>query len=59
MATPEQMDKAAAEAQRELEGHMADTEAVRMAVKYVAGWLQTHYMKAGYKRLCKVLLKHA
>lgn len=45
-----EMDKAAEVAAKELEALPED------AVKTVSTWLRQHYLKAGYKRLGRVLL---
>lgn len=47
------MDNAAAEAEKELEG-IDDN-----ALKLVGSWVKRWYLTAGYKRLGRVLLKHA
>ena len=52
-----QMEAAAGEAQKEL-----DPKAINAAsdpVKEVANWMKRWYVKAGYKRLSKVLIELA
>ncbi len=48
--TSEQMDEAASEAKQDL-SNLTDE-----AVKAVAGWFAKHYLKAGHKRLGRVLV---
>lgn len=48
-----EMDLAAAEA----EGQLDDIPEEQIAP--IANWIRDNYLKAGYKRLCKVLLQHA
>lgn len=48
--TPEEMDAAAVEAKKELEGLPKD------AVEVVRAWWKKHYLTAGHKRLARVLL---
>lgn len=45
-----EMDKAAEIAAEELEKIPA------AQIKVVATWIKNHYLKAGYKRLCRLLL---
>ena len=49
--TSEQMDEAASEAKQDL-SNLTDE-----AVKAVAGWFAKHYLKAGHKRLGRILVK--
>jgi hypothetical protein len=49
----ENMDKAAEVAEEELKDIPIDT------VIFVANWWKKHYLKAGHKRLAKILLKYA
>jgi hypothetical protein len=48
--TPEQMDDAARQAQLELQNMNPES------VKQIAGWFKNHYLKAGHKRLGRVLV---
>ena len=52
-STQQKMDDAAQDALQGLE--MIDAKAVLV----VAAWIKKHYMHAGYKRLCKVLMQEA
>lgn len=47
------MDNAATEAENEL------TEMDEEKIKPVANWIEKHYRKAGYKRLCRILKQYA
>lgn len=47
----EKMDKAAAEAEEDLNNLSNE------AVKEIGAWWRKHYMKAGHKRLARVLLQ--
>ncbi len=49
----ENMDRAAELAEEKLK------EISQEHVIAIATWLKQNYSKAGYKRLCKILLKHA
>ena len=51
--SPEEMDKAAAEAEQDLDNHNPD------AIEEIGSWMKKHYLRAGYKRLGKILLQHA
>ncbi len=55
MAT-EDMQAAANTAIEELEKDMAADPKVAEAVKIVGAWIGKHYLKAGYKLLCRGLL---
>ena len=52
-STQQKMDDAAAEAQQGL--GMLDEASVLV----IAAWIKKHYLTAGYKRLCKVLMQEA
>lgn len=49
--TSEEMDKAAEEAEKELQG-MPQTQVIPLA-----RWFHAHYMKAGHKRLGRLLVQ--
>jgi hypothetical protein len=51
--TLENMDKAADLAEEELK------EVSKEHIVAIADWWKTNYIKAGHKRLAKILLKHA
>ena len=54
MTTMQQkMDEAAEEARQGLKMLNED------AVLVIAAWIKKHYLTAGYKRLCKVLMEEA
>lgn len=46
-----EMDEAALVAEKEL------AKIDKKAIEVIAKWIKANYMKAGYKRLCKLLLK--
>ncbi len=52
-STQQKMDDAAQDALQGLE--MIDAKAVLV----IASWIKKHYLTAGYKRLCKVLMQEA
>jgi hypothetical protein len=52
-STPQEMDEYLPQAVEAL------TQLPEESVREVAGWLKAHYMKAGYKRLCRALLPYA
>ncbi len=54
MTTAQQkMDDAAEDARQELQSKGVDE------ILLVALWIKKHYLSAGYKRLCKVLMEEA
>ena len=48
--TMKEMDQAAEIAAKDL------SKVDKKAIEAVGSWIKTHYMKAGYKRLCKLLI---
>ena len=53
MATLDEMDQAAVEAEKDLKG------LTPQSVKEVAGWWMTYFKKAGHKRLGRLLVSYA
>lgn len=51
----EQMDMAADAARQEI----ANNKELQAAAALVGAWMKKNYMKAGYKRLAKVLIEQA
>ncbi len=49
----ENMDQSAIDAENDLKNIDIAT------ITVVANWMKNHYLNAGYKRLCKILLKYA
>lgn len=49
--TMKEMDAAALIAEKEL------TKIDKKSIEVIRNWIKANYMKAGYKRLCKLLLK--
>ena len=49
--TMKEMDEAALLAEKEL------VKIDKKAIEVISKWIKANYMKAGYKRLCKLLLK--
>lgn len=46
-----EMDSAAELAKKDLD------KVDKKSIEVVGGWIKKHYMKAGYKRLCRLLIK--
>lgn len=46
-----EMDEAANLAEKEL------SKVDKKSIEVVGGWIKKHYLKAGYKRLCRMLIK--
>ena len=62
MTTAQQkMDDAAEDAKQEL-GELAglgEDDMSFQSIVIIASWIKKHYLTAGYKRLCKVLMEEA
>ena len=52
----DEMDMAADEAKQDLERMFREDPNLREAIKPLISWLKKWYMKAGYKRLNRILL---
>ncbi|MSQ11995.1 MAG: hypothetical protein EXR48_04800 [Dehalococcoidia bacterium] len=52
------MDQAAREASGALNAAYVDSDDAKKAVDYMAAWWKKHYLKAGHKRLARILLEY-
>lgn len=52
------MDAAAVQAEKQLVDKLTqDSKEMTEAFMLIADWLHTWYMKAGYKRLCRIIIR--